>query len=74
MANYIVLAPVDVPALGQIINGLIYRGDHATEGDAINAAAGVMKPPTGTPMWVLSQGNMTKYIVTESRSFSSAVG
>lgn len=71
MANFVVLAPRDVPELGQTVQGAIYRGDHATEGDAINAAAGVLKSPTGTP---LSQGNLTRYIVTETRSFSSAIG
>ena len=74
MANFVVLAPKDVPELGQFTQGAIYRGDHADAETAINAAAGVLKPASGTPLWVLSQANLTRYIVTESRSFSSAVG
>ena len=74
MANFIVLATVDVPVLGQTVNGTIYRGDHLDAAAAVNAAAVVLKSPTGTPMWVLDEANMTRYLITETRSFSSAIG
>lgn len=74
MAAYVVIAPLDIPALGENVQGMIYRGDHPDEASAVAAAAAALRLPTGRRCWAFLQTAATRYTVTQTSSYTSVVG
>lgn len=68
MAAYIILkaSSGDVPPLGQTGSADVYRGDHPTLQEAMDAAATALRVPAGTRLWGDLQSNLTRHITTTS--------
>lgn len=68
MPQYIVLkvSDTDVPPLGKTGSADVYRGDHGTVQEAIDAAAIAFRIPAGTRLWGTQVSSLTRYITTAS--------
>lgn len=74
MAQFLVITTTDVPALGTYGSARVYRGDHATEQQAVDAAALAMNVGDGTRLWAMTASSATRYLATVTQSFSTATG
>jgi hypothetical protein len=70
VAQFIVLqvSNSDVPSLGQAGSADVYRGDHLTEQEAVNAAALVLRTGVGRRLWVVPGTALTRYVVSANAS------
>ena len=75
MAQFVVLVIKnnDVPAPGEAGIARVYRGDHAGEAEAVDAAADVFTVRTGERLWAAPAGGLTRYVATETTTRSVEV-
>jgi hypothetical protein len=62
----------DVPADGGSGHAVVYRGTHADEAEAVNAAADVINVPDGKRLWCVPASALTRYRNTTTVQRSSA--
>jgi hypothetical protein len=74
MAQYVVFTTRDVPELGQTGTATLYRGDHATEIEAVDAAAAVLTVKAGDRLWAVLASVLVRYVATVNVTYGSAVG
>lgn len=74
MAQYLAFTARDVPELGGQTEGTLYRGDHASEAVAADAAATVLGVGDSGLIWVTLMSTLTRYVVTAGKTYDANAG
>jgi len=73
MAQFAVFGVQAVPDLGTTTHALVYRGDHASEAAAVQAAADIWGVVTNLKVWACGVGALTQYNIATVQTHTPTV-